>query len=308
MNQKQTEIRKYVIKLLSRFFHNIFLYIRPVNGSFRMRIKILLLTMLGLAGIAASAFEGVGTAGARSAGMGRTSVALSDFWSVHNNPAGMALRQQTEAGVYYENRFLMKELSLKSAAFVLPVRFGVLGLSFSQFGYSMFNENKLGLAYARSFGDYLRLGVQLDYLSTRFGEGYESANNVTFEAGVQSNLNEKMVIGAWIFNPIKARLSSYTDERVPLIMRFGLLYQFTDRFSGTAEVEKQSDRQTDLRAGLEYALTTTFYARMGVSTNPEMLTLGTGMNFGRLQLDIAASMHQVLGVSFQSGISYQFGK
>jgi long-subunit fatty acid transport protein len=276
--------------------------------TFHMRIKILLATWLGLIGITASAFEGAATIGARSAGLGRASVALSDFWSVHNNPAGMALRQQTEAGVYYENRFMMKELSLKSAAFVLPVKFGVLGLSFNQFGFSLFNENKLGLAYARSFGDYLRLGVQLDYLSTRFGEGYESADNVTFEAGVQSNLNEKMVIGAWIFNPVKAKLSSYTDERVPLIMRFGILYNFTDRFSGTAEVEKQSDRKNDLRAGLEYALTNTFFARLGLSTNPEMLTFGTGMDFGRLQLDIAASMHQVLGVSFQSGISYQFGK
>jgi hypothetical protein len=34
MSQKQTEIRKYVINLLSQFFKWFFLYIRPVNGNF----------------------------------------------------------------------------------------------------------------------------------------------------------------------------------------------------------------------------------------------------------------------------------
>jgi hypothetical protein len=273
-----------------------------------MRIQSVLLILFLFAYYTLSAFEGVATTGARSAGMGRASVALSDLWSVNNNPAGMALMMQAEAGVYYENRFLMKELSLKSAAFVLPVGFGVLGLSFNQFGYNLFNENKLGLAYARSFGQYLRMGVELDYLSTRFGEGYEAADNITFGLGAQSNLTDKLVVGAWVFNPVRARLSSYTDERVPVVMRVGVHYQFTDKFSGTAEVDKQSDRKADLRAGLEYTLTETFYARMGLSTQPEMLSIGTGFDFGKLKLDIAASMHQVLGVSFQSGISYQFGK
>ena len=74
-----------------------------------------------------------GIAGSRSNAMGNFSVALHDFWSVQNNPAGMADFRTISLGFSYENRFFMKELSYYNGAFVLPVNFGTFGLSF--FGY-----------------------------------------------------------------------------------------------------------------------------------------------------------------------------
>ncbi len=255
-----------------------------------------------------AAFEGAGTIGARSAGMGRASVSLTDFWSIQNNPAGMALAERMAAGVYYENRFLMPELAMKSAALIVPSRFGVLGVSFNQFGYSNFNENKLGLAYARSFGPGLRIGLQLDYLSTRFGGGYEGMDNLTFELGVQSNISEKVILGAFVFNPVRARLSDYTDERIPVVLRFGLTYLISDQLIAVGEVEKNTGRDADLRFGLEYAFNHMFYARTGLAVNPGLFTFGAGIDFGNLRFDIAASMHQILGVSAQSSLIYHFGK
>jgi hypothetical protein len=253
-------------------------------------------------------FDGVGIIGGRSAGLGRASAGLTDFWSIQNNPAGIALQQNIAAGIAYENRLLMKELGLKSVAVLVPVKFGVLGLSYNQFGYNLYNENKLGLAYAKAFGPGLRIGLQLDYLSTRFAEGYEGLNNVTFELGVQSNINEKFVVGAYIFNPVRARLSEYTDERIPVILRFGLSYHFTEKLMGVADIEKNFDFDPDLRLGLEYLLNETFYLRTGVAVNPGLFTFGTGMQISGLRFDIAASLHQVLGANVQGGIIYSFGK
>lgn len=272
------------------------------------RIFTCIVLVLFLFPVCAVAFEGAGITGSRSAAMGRVSVSLTDFWSIQNNPAGMAMQEQIAAGVYYENRFLVPELSLKSAALIVPANFGVLGLSFNQFGYSLYNENKLGLAYARSFGPLLRIGLQLDYLSTRFGGGYEGKDNVTFELGVQSEISEKVILGAFIFNPVKARLSDYTDERLPVIMRFGLTYLMSDKLIGIAEVEKNFDLDPSLRFGMEYAITETFYARAGLATNPGLFTFGAGLVLQNLHLDISASMHQVLGVSAQAGLIYRFGK
>jgi hypothetical protein len=253
-------------------------------------------------------FDGVGIIGGRSAGLGRASASLTDFWSIQNNPAGMALQQRIAVGIAYENRFMMKELGLKSVALVVPVKFGVLGLSYNQFGYNLYNENKVGLAYAKAFGPGLRIGLQLDYLSTHFAEGYEGLNNVTFELGVQSNINDKLAIGAYIFNPVRARLSEYTDERIPIILRFGLSYHFTEKLLGVADIEKNFDFDQDLRLGLEYLLNETFYLRTGVAVNPGLFTFGTGMQISGLRFDIAASLHQVLGANVQGGIIYSFGK
>jgi len=254
------------------------------------------------------AFEGFSTTGARSAAMGNSSVSLTDFWSVQNNPAGMAEYEHFAAGIAYQNRFLMKELALKSVAFVAPLNFGVLGVSFNQFGYDLYSENKLGLAYARSFGKVLRMGLQLDYLSANFAEGYDNGSAISFEFGVQAQINEKLTAGAYIFNPIKAKLSNKTDERIPVVMRFGLSYLFTPELIGTAEIEKNFDNEASIRGGLEYFIVKKFFVRAGIITNPNVLTFGAGIDLGSAQFDLAAGVHQVLGSTIQASLIFNFRK
>jgi hypothetical protein len=270
--------------------------------TFALHIFILLLIMPSVC------MAGGEIIGARSAAMGNASVSSTDFWSIQNNPAGMALQPNLSAGIYYENRFLMKELSLKSAAIVAPIRFGVLGISFNQFGYNLYNKNKFGLAYARSFGDLLRIGLQLDYQTTNLAEGYKDANFVTFELGVQSTINPKLSLGAYIYNPVRMKIEDYPDEDAPMIMRFGLTYSFMPEFTGIAEIEKNFETQTSLRLGLEYVIHQKVFFRTGINTISGIYTMGAGFLFRQLHFDIAASMHQSLGVSMQAGLTYQFVK
>ncbi len=59
--------------------------------------------------------------GSRQAGMGRSSVALTDFWNLQNNQAGIALMDKFGAGIYYETQFSLNKLSTKSAAFLRDI-------------------------------------------------------------------------------------------------------------------------------------------------------------------------------------------
>src|ERR1035437_8115885 len=88
--------------------------------------------------------------GARSAAMGNASVSLSDVWSVQHNQAGLGFVRNVSAGVYYENRFLLKELSVKGGVFAMPVKGGTFGLCITNFGYSLYSENKYSLSFAKA--------------------------------------------------------------------------------------------------------------------------------------------------------------
>ncbi len=255
----------------------------------------------------ALAFDAYGPVGARQAGMGRASVAATDFWSLHNNPAGISLAQSPAAGLAYENRFLMKELGLKSAGFVLPINYGVLGLSFNQFGYKNYNENKLGLAYSVAFSPALRMGLQLDYLSLR-AEGYDGKQHITFEYGVQYDINTKLSVAATFFNPTGVKHSQLTGERIPVVARLGFGYKFTDQLIALGEVEKMSGFRPDLRLGLEYALQESFFLRTGIGVKPGNFTFGAAWNLGQVQLDLSANIHQELGGNLQASIVYFFKK
>ena len=246
-----------------------------------------------------------GIAGSRSNAMGNFSVALHDFWSIQNNPAGMAEFRTISLGFSYDNRFFMKELSFYNGAFLLPVKFGTFGLSFSRFGFENYNENKFGLAFARSFGPYLKMGLKLDYLLFNFNDDYEKQKSATFELGLQSNITDDLCVGVYIFNPHAAKLKTQHHIRLPVVFRFGLSYKVTNDFLACAEAEYNSDKNLDYRFGLEYNALKEFYIRIGVHTSPATATFGVGYTLSRVTIDVSASMNQFTGVTFQSSLIFK---
>ena len=245
--------------------------------------------------------------GARYAGMCRSSVALTGFWNILNNQAGIATLENPTAGISYESKFNLKQLSNKTAAFAYPTGAGVLGVDFNYFGYTQYSEMKIGLAYARAFGRYIRLGLQLDYLQTTLGDGYGSKKNVTFELGIQSDITKEITLGAYVYNPIRVKLSDYGDERIPAIIRFGITWHFSESFLATAEAGKSSFYPAIvIRGGLEYSLKKKFFMRAGFSSGEEVFAFGFGLHLKGFRFDIAAIMHQTLGFSPQATLTYAF--
>ena len=264
--------------------------------------RILLLIGIVLFGYNCYSWDLSGIAGSRSNAMGNSSVALNDFWSIQNNPAGLANCHFLSAGLSYENRFLMKELSYYNGAFVMPVKIGVFGLSFSRFGFENYNENKIGLTYARAFGPHLKMGLKLDYLSFKFSGDYAKRRTATFEFGLQTDITDDLCFGVYIFNPINVKLKTTVNQHIPVVFRFGLSYKITKDFLVTSEVEYNSESKFDYRIGLEYNTLKNFYIRVGVHTNPATACFGVGYTLNRVIIDVSATMNQYTGVSFQSSL------
>ncbi|MGL4598975.1 MAG: hypothetical protein ACRCYO_15765, partial [Bacteroidia bacterium] len=146
--------------------------------------------------------------GARSAGFAQSGVALrGDLWSVHNNQAGLAHITTFQAGLFYENRFLLKELSMKAFGAALPTKAGVFGLEASSFGYSQFSQNKLGLAFAKKLGERFSAAVQLDYLQTRIAENYGTGSSIAAELGILAEPVKNLQLGFHVFNITRSKLN-----------------------------------------------------------------------------------------------------
>jgi len=245
-------------------------------------------------------------AGARSAALGNASVAITDVWSTFNNQAGLASLSSPTAGIYYENRFLVKELGYNAIAFAYPMKSGTLAVSYSYFGFSAYNESKTGVAFAKAMNRFISIGVQLDYFSLRLEEPYDNSNFVTFEAGLSAKITPQLTLGAHAFNPINASLSDKTGERAPSALRVGAVYKASDFFAITAEAEKNIYHKVVLKSGIEYQVAQAIQLRLGISTNPSLFSFGTGIHYKSLLIDISASYHQVLGFSPQTSVAYVF--
>jgi hypothetical protein len=244
--------------------------------------------------------------GGRAAGMGFCSVAMSDAWSVFNNPAGLTSVRKTTTGIYFENRFLVKEMSLKAIFLDLPVKAGTFGLSFREFGFSLYNEMKVGLAFGKKLGKSFSAGVQLDYLRIHLSEDLGTKNLFTFEIGVQYHINQTVCLGVHLYNPVPVRLASWQNERIPTVISMGLAWKFSEGFLTTVEVEKDIELKPVIKAGLEYHFVKPVFIRIGLSTNPTLFTFGFGVEFGQVRFDFASSYHLVLGYSPQVSLAYCF--
>jgi len=244
--------------------------------------------------------------GGRAAAMGNTSVAFYDSWSGFNNQAGLGWCKKFSAGAYYENRFLVKELSTKAIGVILPVKKGAFGLSFQHFGFSLYNEIKTGLAFGMRFGNAFSVGIELDYMRFHIGDDYGTKNLFTFEIGLQYRVKEQLCLGVHLFNPVPVKLTDDPVERIPTLIRLGIAWQISRNFIASAEAEKDLVNTPIIKAGMEYHFINPLFIRIGFLTNPTQFTFGFGLEFGKLSFDIASSYHMVLGFSPQGSIIYLF--
>lgn len=270
-----------------------------------MKIAITLIILIVFVNSGFASGEWIANGG-RSAAMGLSSAAVSDFWSVNNNQAGMAFYDKTAAGIYFENRFLIKELGTQTGAFTLKTKFGVLGTTVAYSGDANYNTTKAGLSYARKFGNRFSAGIQLDYIATILGDDYGKRSNITFDAGIMVKITDQFTFGVHTFNPMHVQLSDYNNERIPTTLNAGFGYTFSEKLLLTAEAYKNSEFPMELRSGIEYKLGNSAYARIGLSTNPARYTFGFGIEMKNLTFDLSSSVHSQLGYSPQVSMQYSF--
>jgi len=247
--------------------------------------------------------------GARSAGMGNASICNNDVWASFNNQAGLAFLNRGSVGIFYENRFLVKELGYYGLAVAVPFKgIGTFGLSFNRMGYSLFNRNKASFVYAQRFGDRFSAAIQFNYLYTFLGDGYGSASTFTGELGLMAKVTDNLSIGFHLNNPVRMRLASYNNERLPTVLKVGLSYQWVKKLITSVEFEKDVDLPVAVRGGLEYKIVEELMMRVGGGTGPIMLSFGAGIHLKGLRIDVAGTYHQILGLSPQASVSLDFGK
>jgi hypothetical protein len=130
---------------------------------------------------------------------------------------------------------------------------------------------------------------------------------VSFEIGVQSDINASLTLGAYAFNPIAVKLADYNNEKLASVFRFGAAYFINADILLSAEAEKSSNIDAILlRLGIEYKLHSKFFFRGGIASRYEVFTFGFGMKFKHFKFDLSATMHESLGFSPQSSLVFIF--
>jgi hypothetical protein len=232
-------------------------------------------------------------------GLSAYSSLQTDAFSFTGNQAALAKAQQTSIGIYGEQRFLLAALSQYQVAAVMPTKLGAFGLQVNYAGFKNFNENKIGLAYARSVGTKLDVGIQFNYYGYRVPQ-YGNANAIYAEAGAIMHITEKLNAGIHFYNPVGGKLGKQADEKLASVYKIGLGYDAAETFFIAAEIIKEENKPVTVTAGMQYQFAKQFFARAGFLTGTSALYAGAGISWKNIRVDIAANYHPQLG--FTPGI------
>jgi hypothetical protein len=256
------------------------------------KILLLLFTILLISQVFSQAVRS--PIAARYIGLGAYSKNHVDAFSFTSNQAALAQIKSGTGGVYGEKRFLLSAVNMYTAVLALPTQQGNFGIQADYFGFKNYNESQIGLAYARSLGTKLDIGIKFNYYGFRV-PGYGNASAIDFEIGAIVHLSNKLHAGVHVYNPVGGKLSKTSNEKLSSAYKFGMGYEASDRFFVSSEIIKEEDLPVNVNAGFQYNFEKQFFVRAGIATETTNSYAGAGISWRNLRVDISGSYHPQLG-------------
>lgn len=225
-----------------------------------------------------------------------------DLWTLFHNQAILGENKSFIAGINYENRFSISELSTRTVAVAVPAGNSTLGLVYSNTGYSGLSRETGGLACGLSLSENVNAGVQIDILSEKCrGENY-SRQALTFEAGMLVKAAENVTIGIHLINPVP---NSIRKAVFPSIITTGLGINLDNSVFAALEAELSTGNSLRLRSGFRYQIEKNFCIRGGFSSEHNSFSFGLGYLLRSVQVDMAFSSHEKLGIITSVSLIYR---
>ncbi|HRE63768.1 MAG TPA: hypothetical protein PKU77_08265 [Ferruginibacter sp.] len=228
--------------------------------------------------------------------MGAYSSNQNDPFAFTGNQAALAKTTSAGVGLWAERRFMLTEISVYSAAAAIPTRMGNVGVQINYSGFKNFNDNKVGLAYARTLGKAIDIGAQFNYYSYRIPQ-YGSASAINFEIGAIMHFSDKFHGGIHSYSPVGGKLGKFEDEKLASVYKLGLGYDASDNFYISSEIIKEEDKSVSVVGAIQYQFMKQFFARAGFVSETGSAYGGAGVSWKNMRLDISANYHPQLGFS-----------
>lgn len=240
---------------------------------------------------------------------GGVSVCDASVFSSINNPALLSHMQQWGVGINSEQRFAMPELQTSGVSGYTTRKHFTAAAHVLHFGYSLFNQQRVGLSLARKLNDQLSLGISAEYVATNAAE-YGNSRLIIPSIGVSYRPTNALTFGFYLFNPAQQKYSVAMVDPVPTYARVGMSYDISKKVRTLIEFEQMLDQKPVFRGGLRYHPHPMVWISMGAASQPAFYTMGAGVLLKQFRLDMAMVVHQIIGITPQLSLSYplQHGK
>src|ERR1700712_1033556 len=114
---------------------------------------------------------------------------------------------------------------------------GGAGIAADYTGFTDYNEAHLGVAYGKSLGAKISLGIQFNYNHISLA-GYGAAGAMNVEIGTIFRLTDKISAGCHVYNPVGGKFGKNSGEKLASVYAFGLGYDASEKLFIASEIIK----------------------------------------------------------------------
>jgi hypothetical protein len=237
--------------------------------------------------------------------MGNAFVSQNGLDAALNNPAGLTGLKAISFSAFFENRYLLKDLSGRGILLGIPVGSGVFAAGLCAFGPAKWMETTFSVSYAKKLSSAISASIKINYLGMKLPEENRTLSSASVEMGIIYRFSPTIHAGLHLANPFSIPFKTVTHtDKIPFGIGLGGHAFITDNIILAIEACKTENQPIVFKTGIEWKLVENFYLRGGYNSGPSILFTGVGFNYRFITCDIAFSYHQVLGVT--PVISFRF--
>jgi hypothetical protein len=268
----------------------------------RIHLTSLFLAVYFLPQLTCAQLTGAGFSGLAGAG----SALAGSVWACSVNPAGLAAVAGPSASCTASPaRFGLQELSSSAVTAAWPSAYGVIAGGFDRFGYELFRQESLVLAFATS-ADRVRIGCAVRYYYFTIS-GYGSAGVAGIDCGIQIHAGHSVDLAAAIKNINLPHIGERGDP-LPQSFTIGAAYQPGGIALIALDYNKETGFDAAPKCGVEYRIDDLLALRCGVSGLPSLVCGGFGVRFSLWAFDYAYASHPELGGTHEFTVSLLLGR
>lgn len=239
-------------------------------------------------------------------GMGNANSAITDEWTLFNNIGGLGRVKQATAIFGYEARPALIGANRLGAGFIMPFKFGTLGIGAHRFGDDLYNEHLVSAGFGNQFGN-TSLGIRVNYIQYR-ADFFGSHDAITLDFGGITQITDQLYVGAFILNITQSRLEQTDEEKLPTKLIVGVGFKPDDKILITSDIEKDIDYKPTWKVGIEYFVYQKIAFRTGYNLRPSAFFMGCGFQKKNLKVDYAIKLADPLGTTHQASASFIISK
>lgn len=269
----------------------------------RLLILILLITFLSTFSCLAAFEPKLGSA--RTAALGDSFTGLADGGeAIFFNPAGLSQIKSPQISTFYTRLFSISELNYSSLILSQPITDrGNLSIAYNQFGYSLYREKEFIFNAAANWREKIFFGSNLRQSQLILGKDWGKASVWRNDIGFLLKVSSRLRWGTMVSNLNQPHLGA---EAIPLSWRTGLSYFWSPAFLSLLDYSKTSGSKSRLHWGQELILLPFLVLRFGIENNPTRLSLGGGLNIGKVNLDYAFVEHQLFSPEHHFSLRFRW--